>query len=175
MALGEQNVLRLDVAVHDPLAMRVVQRIGHLGGNAQRLMHRQHRRPLESGAQRFSLDQRHDVEGGRDFTSPKGDGAAVEQGENVGVAQSRGDGDLSPEALDADRPDQLGVHQLDRDPPMVPLVLGEIDCRHPASADQPFDAIAAREGRSKEVQRFGSHLRQDSAREGFRDGGWRGR
>jgi hypothetical protein len=37
VALVEEDVVRLDVPMHDPVAVRVGQRVGHLPGDADRL------------------------------------------------------------------------------------------------------------------------------------------
>ena len=52
VALGEQDVLRLDVAVHDAVAVRVVERVGHLARDAERLVDRQLPLAVEPVAER---------------------------------------------------------------------------------------------------------------------------
>ncbi len=57
-ALGQHDVAGLQVPVHDPLPMRLIQRVGDLHAVAQRLLEGQ--RPLgEAVGQRLALDQLH--------------------------------------------------------------------------------------------------------------------
>ena len=51
----EEDVLRLDVAVHDALPMRIRQRVGHLAGDGDRLLDGQLRLAVDPGAQRLAL------------------------------------------------------------------------------------------------------------------------
>src|SRR4029079_17667104 len=62
LAFVEQDVLRLDVAMHDALSMRVVQRRRDLPGDAECLVEAELPLSIELGAQRFAADERHYVE-----------------------------------------------------------------------------------------------------------------
>src|SRR5205807_1307011 len=61
LALVQQDVLRLDVAVDHLVGMRVAQGGSDLAGDGEGLIHRQLLLALELEAQRLSLDVRHDV------------------------------------------------------------------------------------------------------------------
>jgi hypothetical protein len=65
----------------------------------------------------------------------------------VGVLQVGGQLDLGQEALGPDHGGQLGPEHLERHPPVVPQVLGQVDGGHAAGADLPVEAIAVRQGR----------------------------
>ncbi len=59
-ALVEQDVVRLDVAVHDVVAVRVGQRVGHLPRDARRVADRELLLRVEELAQRRAVDAAHD-------------------------------------------------------------------------------------------------------------------
>ena len=59
--VAEQDVVRLDVAMHDAFAMRVGQRIGDLAKQPGRFGHGQFALVVEPRTKRFALDQRHRV------------------------------------------------------------------------------------------------------------------
>jgi len=55
---AQQDVLRLDIAMNDAAVVRVIQRIGDLARDAQRLGERQPA-AVQPPAQRFPFDERH--------------------------------------------------------------------------------------------------------------------
>ena len=61
-AVGEEDVLRLDVAVDETVLMRVAQRARDLAGEPQRFIQRQLPFACEAGAQRFPFDVGHHIE-----------------------------------------------------------------------------------------------------------------
>ena len=61
VAVREQDVLGLDVAVDDALLVGVPERVGDLAGDPDGVVDRQLRLPVEPVAQRLALDERHDV------------------------------------------------------------------------------------------------------------------
>jgi hypothetical protein len=92
----EQDVLRLHVAVHDAVTMRVAQGVGHLAGDRQRVVNGELALPSEPVAQGFPLHQRHDViEEAAGFTG-------VVEREDVGMPQPADDFDLAQESLAAE-------------------------------------------------------------------------
>src|SRR3954469_241827 len=58
------------------------------------------------------------------------------------MRQSRGNTDLAEESLSTDRRAELVIQHLYRDFPLVLLLFGEMNSRHPAMAKQPLDYIA---------------------------------
>jgi hypothetical protein len=57
----EQDVLGLDIAVGDPMPVRVLQGVDHLAGEPHRLLHRQLPFPPEAVAKGLPLDLGHGV------------------------------------------------------------------------------------------------------------------
>ena len=92
---GEQDVLGLDVAMDDAAAVGVVQRLGDLAREQQRLGNR--KRPSEQPlAERLALDEgHHRVEQARGL-------ARVDQRKDVRVLELGGDADLAEETLAGD-------------------------------------------------------------------------
>ena len=136
MARLEQHVAGLDIPVDDVEAVRVGERVGDLAGDRQRFLHRQPAHPVELLPQRLALDVRHDV------VQHAGVFARIVDRQDVGVGQARGDLDLAEEPLGAERDGDVRPQDLDRDPPSLPLILGDEDRGHPAASDLPIDDIA---------------------------------
>ena len=135
MAAGQENVLRLDVAVHDSLRVGIAERIGHLECHADGVVNRKLPFAIELVAEGLSLHEWHHIvkEGiGR---------AGIEQAENVRMLQLGGEADLALEALAADRCAQLRVQHLDGDFALVLDILGQEHGRHPAAPEFAFDGV----------------------------------
>ena len=141
MPFLEQDVLGLDVAMDDVVAMRVIERLGHLMRDLHGVDHRQRLLPREALPQRIAFDERHDVE-----QQPAGL-AVVVQLEDVGMLQAGGDLDLAQKALGAEGRAQLRAQHLDGDPALEAQVVGEKDHGHPAAANLTLHGVAARKRR----------------------------
>ena len=143
VALREQDVLRLDVAMNQSFAVGIVERFAGLPHQAQRLRHRERALASEPLAQGLAVDVRHDVERpGRHLVGAAG----IEEGEDVGVLESREDLDLAEEALGDFAGDDLRAQDLDGDGTVVLAVAREIHQRHPAAAQLSLDRVAVAHG-----------------------------
>ena len=78
----------------------------------------------------------------------------VEHGEDVRVLQPGGEADLALEALGPEGGGQLGVQHLERDRPVVPEVLGQIDGGHAPAAELALERVAIPQPRAKIRQRI---------------------
>ena len=96
LAVVQQDVLGLEVAMDDAVAVRVVERAGDRGGDADRFVDRELLLAIEPRAQRLAFDERHHVE-----EQPVGL-ARVEQRQQVRVLEVGRDLDLGEESLDAE-------------------------------------------------------------------------
>ncbi len=141
MPFLEQDVLGLDVAMDDVVAMGVIERLGHLMRDLHGIDHRQPVVPGEAQPERIVLDERHNVE-----QQPAGL-AVVVQLEDVGVLQAGGDLDLAQKALGTEGRAQLGAQHFDGDPALEAQVVGEKDHGHPAAANLALHGVAARKRR----------------------------
>ena len=94
----EEDVLGLDVPVHDPGGMGVRQGISHIPRDAERVLDGQSLLSGQPDAEGLPFDVGHDEEEERPFPSlVLADLPAVEQREDVGVAQLGGDLDFAEE------------------------------------------------------------------------------
>ena len=137
----QHDVLRLDVAMDDAVLVGVLQGAADFAGDLERGVERKLLFPREPLPERLALGERHHV-----VEQAVGLSRVVER-ENVGVLERRGDLDLAEEPLAAEDGRQLGLEQLDGDPPAVLQVLGEKDDRHPAVAELPLDPVSIAERR----------------------------
>ena len=113
MAVVEQDVLRLDVAVDD-CAVGVLERVGDLAGELERVPERELLFPLQPVPQRLAFHVRHDVvEEARRLRPSR-------RGQDVGMMEPGGDLDFAEEPLGAERGGELGVQDLDGDVTVVP-------------------------------------------------------
>ena len=139
-AVVEEDVLRLDVAVDDAVAVGVIQRRGNFARDPNRVRNRQLFLPVQPISQRFPFHEGHHVVRGAVYLS------RVDQAEDVGVLQSGDGANLSDEPVGADHGGELGPQDFDGDPASVFQVLGEIHGGHAALAQLPLDAVAVGQG-----------------------------
>jgi len=116
MAVVQQHVLRLDVAMHDAVAMRVLERVGDLRGNADRVVDRELPFAVEPRAQRLSFDERHYIE------QLAADAARIEERKNVRMLKTSGELDLLDESLRSDDRRKLRMKHLHRDTTVMPNI-----------------------------------------------------
>ena len=126
--------------MHDPLAVRVVERARHLPGDSQRLLEPQLLFAVELVAQRFAADE------GQHVVEEAAFGARVDQREDVRVVEPGRDLDLGQESLAAQHRAQFGPQHLERHLAVVLEVGGQVDGGHAAGAELPLDAIALFKG-----------------------------
>jgi hypothetical protein len=99
----------LDVAVDHVVLVRVLQGVGHLPGDANRLRHRYPALALQSRFQRAALDER------RHVVQQAPHCARNVERQDMGMAQPGGDANLLQESLGADRRGELGPQEFDSD------------------------------------------------------------
>ncbi len=151
MSMLEQDVLGLQIAMHDALPMGVGQGVGDLTQQPHHLRHGQLALPAQAHPQRLALDERHRVVE-QPIALPSG-----EQGHQVGMVESRGELGLLPEPLHAHAGGQLGREYLHHDPPAEPGFLGDEDARHAAAAQLPLDAVGVAERRLQPFAQLSGH------------------
>ena len=106
MAPAQENVLRLDVAVDNALAVSVAERVGDLAGDPEGVFERKLLFTVEPGPERLPLHVGHHI------VEQPGRFARIEQGENVGMIQPGGEGDLAEEPLGAEGAGSSGLSTL---------------------------------------------------------------
>ncbi len=148
----DEHVVRLDVAVDDPVPVREAERLEQLlrvrDGGSDRERAARHDQLLEAAA----LDHLHG-----DVVRPLGL-AAVVDGDDVRVREAGRGLRLAPEALDEEVVAGVAVvEDLDGDAAPELLVLGEVDVRHAAGAELSQDPVAAVEERVDEGVRGAGH------------------
>ena len=133
-----------------PLAVRVIERARYLLGDAQGRIERELLLPLELRPERLAADVRDDVE-------QEAIGfARVDQGEDVGMVEPGGDGDLPEKPLGTERGRDLGSQHLERDGPVMLQIVGQMDRGHAAPTQLPLDAVATSQSRG-ETRMVGSY------------------
>jgi hypothetical protein len=151
--LADEDVVRLDVPVDDPVPVRKPERLEHLVRVGKRGRDRERPTRHDQLLEAAPLDDLHrDVVGAFRL-------AAVVHRDDVRMRERRGRLGLAPEALDEEIVVRVTlVQNLDRDPAAEILVLGEVDVRHAARPELADDAVAAvEEGVDERVG--GRHLR----------------
>jgi len=122
----EQDVLRLDVAVHHAARVGEGERVRHLAGDTQRLLDRQ---PTDAGhplAERLALDEWHDVVG-----HAVGDSGVVHR-KDAGMLERSGEAYLAQEAILAELRTGAGPEDLDGDRTSMAAIHRAIDDGHGA-------------------------------------------
>src|SRR2546430_7332426 len=136
MIVREENVLRLHIAMHETVAMRVVERGTHFLGDAQRVIDGQFFLAIQPVTQRSAGDER------RDVIERAGGFTGVDEGNDVWMRELRGDANLAQEPFRPDRSAELLPQYLDRNLPLVLALLGEMYGGHAAVPKQPLYGVA---------------------------------
>ena len=139
VAAAQQDVGRLDVAVDDAALVRIGQRLGDFARDLERVLDRQLGLALDPVPQGLAFHVRHDV-----VEQALGLARFVHR-QDVRMGEPCGDLHFAEEAIGAERRGELRPHHLHRHAAMVLEVLGEVDRRHPAFAQDPLDLVAAGE------------------------------
>jgi hypothetical protein len=146
-AFVQHHVFRLDVAVDDVVAVRVIERRGDSASETDNFVHGHELLPVETLAERLPLDVGHHViEETIDF-------ARVVQRQNVRMIQSRGSLDLAQKAIGPQRSGKLGMQDLQRNETLVLAILREVDGSHAAAAELAVDGVCLGEGGAKAFER----------------------
>ncbi len=140
LALVQENVFGLHVAVNHPMAMGIIERARDLLRDVERDVERELLLAVQLLPQRLAADIGDDVE------QKSARHARVDQREDVGMIEAGGDRDLTQESIGAERGGDLRSQHLEGDRPIVLQVMREIDGRHAAAPQLPLDAVSAREG-----------------------------
>jgi hypothetical protein len=136
----DEDVLRLEVAVDDTARVRVAEGRRDATRDPHGLVHRELLLALDAIPEGLALHERHHIE------EEARRGPRIEEREEVGMLEVRGDLDLAQEPLDPEHGPELGVEDLVGDLPIVPEVAGEVHRGHPTASDLAVDRIAVREG-----------------------------
>jgi hypothetical protein len=136
MPLAEQNVLRLDVPMHNALAVGVAQRFGYFAGYAQRLIQRQLALATKPVAEALAVHERHGI------PQLAGCFAGIVHREDVRVLESRCQADLTLEPLRAEGGGEFRAQHLQGDLPVVLEVISKEDRGHAAPPQLTLEAVA---------------------------------
>ena len=160
----KENVLRLDVTVHQAFAIGVVERLGDLAGDVDGGIERQLRLPNHPTAERLAVDVRHDVvEAALRFARSRRNCPRIEEAHHAGMIELRGDLDFTEKAFCAENRGEVRTEDLDGDLAVANQVVGQIDPRHAARADFPLDPVAISQGGGEPHA-----ISHDSHQKGFR-------
>ena len=129
----QHDVVGLDVAVHDPAAVRGRQRARDFARDPPGLGDGERALAIEPLAQALALDQRH-----HDPRDARGLADAVD-GDDVRVAQLGGRLRLAPEPGDQRGRGDVGPQHLDGDGALEPDILRLVDVGKAAPAEQPAE------------------------------------
>ena len=130
----------LHVPMHDPMVVRVAQRGRHVVGQPHHILHRERAVPVQTLAQRLTLDVGHHV------VKESVRFARIVERQDVRMAEPRRDLDLADKPFGAERGSEFGTEDLYGHLALVLKVLGEVDRGHAARANLPLDGVAAGEG-----------------------------
>ena len=146
VSVAQQDVLRLDVAVDDVMGVGVAAAVA-ASPRAIVSASSSGNRPRGGGARSDSPSTvRHrEIESAGSLT-------AVVQGEDVGMVQPCGDGDLAQEPLGTERNSEFRVQDLERDRTAVLQVPRKKPGPHAAPSDLALEAVAVGQCRVEAVQ-----------------------
>src|SRR5689334_16012905 len=137
VACRQKNVLRFDVAMHHALRVSVGQGVADLACNANRRIDFELPLSLDSRAQSFATDERHEV------VQQRLDVPRVVKWKNVGVLESCQEPDFANESQLTGLRVRIAVQHLDGDLAIVPLIARNVDSCEGSLSDLALDFITA--------------------------------
>src|SRR4051812_2925135 len=124
----------------DAMLVRILQRVGHFAGDADRVGNRKLALALEPPAQWFAFDERHrEPQASVDLTR-------IENADDVRMLKSRGKLDLALESLGAERCGDFVVQNLERYRAVMPEVVREVDDGETAAPKLALDPVPTSKG-----------------------------
>jgi hypothetical protein len=141
MSVGEQDVVRFNVAVHHAVAVGVRERVHHLTEDPGSIGHRKLPLARELHPERLALDKRHHV------VQEVAGGAGRQQRDDVRVLQTRRELNFPLEALGAHASTHFRRKHLDDDLAAQARLFGEEDAAHPPAAELAPDAVGVADSR----------------------------
>ena len=141
--LMQQHVVRLDVAMDDVVAMRVVERVRDFARQPDRVLERQTALAREPRPERLALDEGHREE------QPPVHLARIVERQDVWMGQSGRQADLAKEAFAAEGTGELEAKDLERDVPVVAKIARAIHDGHAAFTEHLLEAIGRRDAFGK--------------------------
>ena len=137
--VGEHHVVRLDVAVHHAVFVRVRKSSSNFLQNEHRFVDRQLSLACQSRAQRLALDVGHREEGSA------GDVAGGKKWYDVWMLQLGGELYLTAEPLSAHIGGNFGRKNLQDDLPIEGEILREENATHSTAVELALDGVAGRQ------------------------------
>jgi len=133
--MAQQDVLGLEIAMNDPMPMRVVQRARDRCRDPQRLVDRKLLFAAQSSAETLTLDERHYIE------QMPVRFAGIEQWQEVRMRQPGGRLDFGEKSLDPQHRAELRTQYFERDTTVMPEIAREVHGRHPAAPNLAIDRV----------------------------------
>ena len=149
MISGDDDVLRLDVAVDDAARMRVAQRLTYVAHDACCILHRELSRSTEPGAHILALDERHRVVEQRSFRRRR------KEWNDVWMVEARGELNLPAKPLSVHSGGEIRRQNLYDYLPLELRFRGDEHARHPAARQLPVDAVRRPNGFLKLLLKVG--------------------
>lgn len=141
----EEDVVRLDVAVHNAVRMGVLQSPRDVAQDGHRLGQAHCAIAREAGPERLALDERHRV------VRQAVGFARRQHGHDVWVLEARRDLDFAPETFGTDLCGELRRQHLYDDLAAERGFFGDEDLGHPAAAEFTLKRVGVAEGRLESV------------------------
>jgi hypothetical protein len=139
VAPRKEDVLGLDVAMHDAILVSAIQRVRHLPGELDRVLEGEGTLTLEPVAQALPLHIRHGVP---ELTRIL---PGVEHRKDVRVVQPGGEPDLAKEPLGPESRGEFRTEDFDRDRTVVLEVASQVYRGHPATSELVLERVSPTE------------------------------
>ena len=148
VAAGKEDVLGLDISMDDPLTVRVRERVGDLGRDAHRDIDRELTLARHANAKCLSTDVRHQVVEQSLYVS------GVVERQDIGMLEPREEPDLSDETELTGLGAWISIEHLERYPPLVPRIAGEVDGSEGSLSDLALDLVPSGQRRAQGGKRI---------------------